>query len=617
MVDSMGKSRYNTPMNILGISAFYHDSAVALVRDGDIVYAAQEERFSRKKHDYRFPEKALQNLYEYCRLEPKDIDRVVFYEKPFLKFERLLSTYMQFAPRGLTSFLQAMPVWFKEKLFMKSLLASYFPGKEIYFVKHHEAHAASAFYPSPFSQAAILTVDGVGEWDTLTIGRGDGNHIDIKQSIHFPHSLGLIYSAFTYFTGFKVNSGEYKLMGLAPYGEPKYVQQIYDHLIDVKDDGSFRLNLDYFNYHIGLTMTNKRFDRLFDAKPRKPEAQLRQLDMDLARSIQVVLEEIMMKIVRHVKQEIGGEQLVLAGGTALNCVANGKILKEQIFKDIWIQPAAGDAGGALGSALQFWYQYLNNSRSADGRNDSQKGSFLGPSHSPEAIKSFLLENGIEFQELAPAAVPQKVAELIDGQKVIGVLQGRMEYGPRALGHRSIIGDARSREMQKIMNLKIKFRESFRPFAPAVLEERMSEVFDYDYPSRYMLLVYNVRPEKRRSLSEGDLQKTGLDKLSVIRSDVPAITHVDFSARIHTVDKANNPFFHGVIDAFYRRSGCPVVINTSFNVRGEPIVNTPQEAYQCFKHTNMDYLLLENFLIEKKDQDRIEVDEEWLKQFPMD
>jgi len=604
-------------MNILGISAFYHDSAVALVRDGDIVYAAQEERFSRKKHDHRFPEKALQNLYEYCRIQPKDIDRVVFYEKPFLKFERLLSTYMQFAPSGLGSFLQAMPVWFKEKLFMKSLLASYFPGREIFFVKHHEAHAASAFYPSPFQQAAILTVDGVGEWDTLTMGRGDGNLIEIKQSIHFPHSLGLIYSAFTYFTGFKVNSGEYKLMGLAPYGEPKYVGRIYDHLIDVKDDGSFRLNLDYFNYHVGLTMTNQRFDRLFAAKPRKPEAQLRQLDMDLARSIQVVLEEVMAKIVRHAKKEIGGEHLVLAGGTALNCVANGKILKEQVFKDIWIQPAAGDAGGALGSALQFWYQHLKNPRQADGRNDSQKGSFLGPSHTPESIKRFLLENGIEFQELDPAAVSQRVAELIDGQKVIGVLQGRMEYGPRALGHRSIIGDARSREMQKIMNLKIKFRESFRPFAPAVLEERMADVFDYDYPSRYMLLVYHVRPERRRPMSAGDLQKTGLDKLAVIRSDVPAITHVDFSARIHTVDRENNPFFHGVIDAFYRRTGCPVVINTSFNVRGEPIVNSPREAYECFKHTNMDYLLLENFLIEKKDRDRIDVNEEWLKQFPMD
>jgi carbamoyltransferase len=443
-------------MNILGISAFYHDSAIALVRDGDIVYATQEERFSRKKHDHRFPEKALQNMYEYCGLRPEDIDRVVFYEKPFLKFERLMSTYMQFAPRGLTSFLQAMPVWFKEKLFMKSLLASYFPGKEIYFVKHHEAHAASAFYPSPFQQAAIVTVDGVGEWDTLTIGRGDGNRIDIKQSIHFPHSLGLIYSAFTYFTGFKVNSGEYKLMGLAPYGEAKYVQTIYEHLIDVKEDGSFRLNLDYFNFHIGLTMTNGKFHKLFGAKPRKPEAKLRQLDMDLARSIQVVLEQIMDKIIRHVKKEIGGEQLVLAGGTALNCVANGKILKGQVFKDIWIQPAAGDAGGALGSALQFWYQHLNNPRTADGRNDSQKGSFLGPRHSQEAIKSFLLENGIEFQELDPAAVAQRVAELIDGQKVIGVLQGRMEYGPRALGHRSIIGDARSREMQKIMNLKIKY-----------------------------------------------------------------------------------------------------------------------------------------------------------------
>jgi carbamoyltransferase len=604
-------------MNILGISAFYHDSAVALVRDGEIAYAAQEERFSRKKHDQRFPEKALQNLYEYCRLEPQDIDRVVFYEKPFLKFERLLSTYMQFAPAGLSSFVQAMPVWFKEKLFMKSLLAGYFPGQEIYFVKHHEAHAASAFYPSPFQRAAILTVDGVGEWDTLSIGRGEGNRIEIQKSIHFPHSLGLLYSAFTYFTGFKVNSGEYKVMGLAPYGEPRYVQAIYDHLIDVKADGSFRLNLDYFNYHVGLTMTNRRFNRLFNAGPRKPESKLRQLDMDLARSVQVVLEEVMMKIVRHVKKEIGGDQLVLAGGTALNCVANGKILKEQVFKDIWIQPAAGDAGGALGSALQFWFQNLDQPRSADGRNDSQKGSFLGPAHAPDAIRRFLQDEGIEFQELAPADVPARVAELIDAQKVIGVLNGRMEYGPRALGHRSIIGDARSREMQKIMNLKIKFRESFRPFAPAVLEDRMTEVFDYDYPSRYMLLVYDVRRERRRALEADDLARSGLDKLSVIRSDVPAITHVDYSARIHTVDRVNNPFFYDIIDAFYRRTGCPVVINTSFNVRGEPIVNTPRDAYQCFQHTNMDYLLLENFLVAKKDSERIDVDEEWLKQFPMD
>lgn len=604
-------------MNILGISAFYHDSAVALVRDGEIAYAAQEERFSRKKHDPRFPEKALANLYEYCRLEPKDIDRVVFYEKPFLKFERLLSTYMQFAPAGVKSFVQAMPVWFKEKLFMKSLLASYFPGKEIHFVKHHEAHAASAFYPSPFQQAAILTVDGVGEWDTLSIGRGDGNLIEIKESIHFPHSLGLLYSAFTYFTGFKVNSGEYKLMGLAPYGEPRHVQAIYDNLIDVKADGSFRLNLDYFNYHVGLTMTNGRFDRLFGARPRKPESPLRQLDMDLARSVQVVLEDVMLKIVRHVKQEIGGEQLVLAGGTALNCVANGKILKERIFRDLWIQPAAGDAGGALGAALQFWHQNLDRPRHVDGRNDGQKGSFLGPAYGADEIRSFLQQEGIAYEELEPGQVAARVAELIDAQKVIGVLHGRMEYGPRALGHRSIIGDARSREMQKLMNLKIKFRESFRPFAPAVLEDRAGEIFDCDYPSRYMLLVYDVRPERRRPLSAKDQARTGLDKLAVVRSDVPAITHVDHSARIHTVDRENNPFFYDVIAAFRERTGCPVVINTSFNVRGEPIVNTPRDAYQCFRHTNMDCLLLENFLIRKQDSERIDVDEEWLKQFPMD
>ena len=602
-------------MIILGISAFYHDSAVAVLKDGEVLYAAQEERFSRKKHDHSFPEKALRNALDYLQIDFDDIDVVVFYEKPFLKFDRLISTYMQFAPRGVKSFIQAMPVWFKEKLFIKHLIQEKTKNENIVFVKHHESHAASAFYPSPFNEAAIITVDGVGEWDTLTIGKGKENKIEIYKTIEFPHSLGLLYSAFTYFTGFRVNSGEYKLMGLAPYGEPLYVNKIYDNLIDVKKDGSFRLNLDFFNFHIGLTMTNKKFAKLFGASPRKPETKIRQIDMDLAASVQVVLEEIMEKIVNYTKETVGGDNLVLAGGVALNCVANGKILKKQIFKNIWIQPAAGDAGGSVGAAYYYWFNYLNKERKADDLNDSQKGSFLGPSYSEDYVKNFLDNNNIKYTKLSDEEIPGKIASLIESQKVVGVFHGRMEFGPRALGHRSIIGDARSKDMQRIMNLKIKFRESFRPFAPSVLEEKVGDYFDFDYPSRYMLLVYNIKKEKRKVDEEIVKQQRGLKKLEIEKSDVPAITHVDFSARVHSVDKETNPFFYKIIKAFYEKTGCPIIINTSFNVRGEPIVNNPEDAYKCFKNTNMDFLLLENYLIEKTEE--IEIDENWIKKFPLD
>ena len=604
-------------MTILGISAFYHDSAVAIVKDGDIIYAAQEERFTRKKHDQRFPIQSLEQAYRYTGLSHKDIDYVVFYEKPFLKFDRLLSTYVHFAPRGLRSFLSAMPVWFKEKLFIKQIIAEHTECEKILFVKHHESHAASAFYPSPFDEAAIITIDGVGEWDTLTIGKGSGNHIDIKKAIHFPHSLGLLYSAFTYFNGFRVNSGEYKLMGLAPYGDPKYVNLIYDHLIDVKDDGSFRLNLDYFNYHIGLTMTNRKFSKLFGAGPRKAETPIRQLDMDMAASIQVVLEEVVEKMVNYAKKEIGGDNLALAGGVALNCVANGKILRKQLYKNIWIQPASGDAGGAVGAALYTWYQHLNNPRQANTKPDGQHGSFLGPSFSDDEIQAYLDENQVAYTKLEKESIAGKVAELLDSEKVIGVFHGRMEYGPRALGHRSIIGDARSEKMQKIMNIKIKFRESFRPFAPSVLEEEVDKYFDFHHPSPYMLLVYDVLQDKRQELSADAKQKQGLEKLDQKRSMIPAITHVDYSARIHTVSQTVNPFYYDIIKAFYQRTGCPVIINTSFNVRGEPIVYSPHDALKVFKNTDMDYLLLEGFLVEKQASERKEIDYEWIKTFPLD
>jgi len=603
-------------MIILGISAFYHDSAVAMIRDGEIMYAAQEERFSREKHDHRFPHLALADCMQSQGVTFNDIERVVFYEKPFLKFDRLISTYMQFAPRGWRSFLAAMPVWFKEKLYIKHIIQEACGGRDVAFVKHHESHAASAFFPSPFEHAAIVTLDGVGEWDTLSMGVGRGNHIRLERSIHFPHSLGLLYSAFTYFTGFRVNSGEYKLMGLAPYGTPRYADLIRENLIKVKPDGSFRLNLKYFNFHLGLTMTNRRFNRLFGAEPRRPETPIRQVDMDMAASVQQVHEETVELVVRHALERANSENLVLAGGSALNCVANGRLLKEGLTPKVWIQPAAGDAGGALGAALWYWHQHLDKPRTPAAR-DSQKGSFLGSEFSREQIREFLETEGIDFREVPEDDLADTVASHLADQKVVGFFQGRMEYGPRALGHRSILGDARSPEMQRIMNLKIKFRESFRPFAPSVLSHRMAEFFDFSHPSEYMLLVYNVRPEKLRRLSEKEKDLEGLDRLDPVRSEIPAITHVDNSARVHSVDPETNPVYHHVLAAFEKKTGCPVVINTSFNVRGEPIVRTPAEAWRCFRNTNMDVLVLENFVIEKSEEERIPVDPDWVSRFPRD
>jgi carbamoyltransferase len=574
-------------MLILGVSAFYHDSAVCLVKDGRVIFAAQEERFSRKKHDSGFPAKALEAGFKFTGTKAEDLDYAVFYEKPMQKFDRLFSTYFQFAPRGLKSYLKAVPLWAKQRLFIKETFREKIgrPDLKVLFTTHHAAHIASAFYPSPFEDAAVLTIDAVGEWDTLTVARAKGNDFEIIKRVAFPNSLGMLYTAFTYFCGFRVNSGEYKLMGLAPYGEPKYKDLIYEHLIDVREDGSFRLNLKYFNYHTGLTMTGRAFEKLFGVPRRKPETTLRRVDMDLAASVQVVLEEIMEKIVRWAKTQIPSDNLCLAGG-------------------------------ALGAALRVWHKHLGNPRTVNPQ-DSQEGSFLGPSFPVEDIRKFLVDNRIPHTELPRPEMARKVAELIDSNKVVGFFQGRMEFGPRALGGRSIIGDARSPEMQSRMNLKTKFRESFRPFAPSVLEERVRDWFDYDRPSPYMLLVYDVDPKHRKALSEEDRAKTGLAKLGIIRSSVPAITHVDFSARLHTVNKDTNPYYHAVITEFEKRTGCPVIINTSFNVRGEPIVCTPKDAYRCFMRTNMDVLVLETFLIEKDARDYIQADESWMKEFPLD
>lgn len=603
-------------MNILGISAFYHDSAACLVRDGEIIAAAQEERFTRKKHDFNFPYNAIAYCLEEAGLEASELDFVAFYDKPFLKFERLLQTYLAYAPRGLKSFIMAMPLWLKKKLWMKDFIAREldFDGT-IIFPEHHESHAASAFYPSPYQEAAILTIDGVGEWTTSSYGSGKGKEIELLGELQFPHSLGLLYSAFTYFTGFKVNSGEYKLMGLAPYGEPKYVDLIYDELIDLKEDGSFRMNMKYFNYCAGLTMTNHQFAALFGGPPRKPESKITQREMDIARSIQVVTEEIMLRMARHVHRETGMKYLVLAGGVALNCVGNGRILREGPFDDIWIQPAAGDAGGALGAALYVWYRYLGKPRQADGKHDMQRGSYLGPAYSNEEIERFLKETGAKYKKLSDAEIAETVADLIANENVVGWFQGRMEFGPRALGSRSIIGDARSPKMQSVMNLKIKFRESFRPFAPSVLVERVSEYFEIDRPSPYMLLVAPVKESRRVDTSNGNL--TGLDKLKAVRSEIPAVTHVDYSARIQTVDVRDNPRYHAMISAFESKTGCPVIINTSFNVRGEPIVCKPADAYLCFMRTNMDYLIMGNFLLAKTEQKVLEHDIDWQKEFELD
>jgi len=605
-------------MNILGISAFYHDSAACLVQDGRIASAAQEERFTRKKHDFSFPKNAVNFCLQNSEIEVKDLDFVAFYDKPFLKFERILMTYLTYAPVGIKSFIKAMPLWIKQKIWMKEFIKKElnYDGK-IIFPEHHESHAASAFFPSPFQEAAFLTVDGVGEWATTSYGIGKGNKIDILAEIHFPHSLGLLYSAFTYYTGFKVNSGEYKVMGLAPYGEPRYKDLILSELMDLKEDGSFKLNMKYFNYCAGLTMTNGRFDKLFGGPPRKPESLLTQRDMDLARSVQEVTEEVMLRVARHIHKETGQRNLCLAGGVALNCVGNGKILREGPFKNIWIQPSAGDAGGALGAALFVWYQYLENNRVADGKKDFQHGSYLGPKFENSYLSDYLKRNNIPFVELSDEEIPEKIADLIADQKVIGWLQGRMEFGPRALGARSIIGDARSPQMQEIMNLKTKFRESFRPFAPSVIIERVSDFFEFDRESPYMLLVAPVKKEIRREMSGEEQKLFGIDKLNVVRSSIPAVTHIDYSARIQTVDKETNPLYYRMIRKFDEKYGCPVIINTSFNVRGEPIVCTPEDAYLCFMRTNMDYLIMGNYLIEKKEQKPLDKDIDWLKKYELD
>ena len=605
-------------MNILGISAFYHDSAACLVVDGEIISAAQEERFTRKKHDYRFPVNAAEFCLEYSKLDINDIDIVAFYDKPFLKFERLLETYLAYAPIGITSFIKAMPLWIKQKLWIKDLIKKELGHEgKVLFPEHHESHAASAFYPSPFEDAAILTLDGVGEWTTTSFGVGEKNKINIIADIKYPHSIGLLYSAFTYFTGFRVNSGEYKVMGLAPYGEPKYVDLILNELIDLKEDGSFKMNMKYFNYNAGLTMTNNKFAKLFGGPPRKPESKLTQREMDLARSVQKVTEEIMLRMARHVKKETGKNKLCLAGGVALNCVANGKILRENIFDDIWIQPAASDAGGALGAALFAWYQYLGNERKSDEANDVQKGSYLGPEFTDREIKSFLEDNKLVYKELDENELIETTAELIDNQKVIGWFQGRMEFGPRALGNRSIIGDARSSEMQKKMNLKIKFRESFRPFAPSILEEKVSDYFDIDKASPYMLLVADVQADKRKEMTDEENKLFGIEKLNIKRSDIPAVTHVDYSARIQTVDGKHNSKYYKLIKKIDEKYDCPVIINTSFNVRGEPIVCTPEDAYKCFMRTEMDYLVIGNFNLDKKEQKPIKDDINWRKEFALD
>ena len=616
-------------INILGISAFYHDSAASLVRDGDIVAAAQEERFSRKKHDFRFPNNAIKFCLKQGRVDIDQLDYIVFYDKPFVKFERLLETYFAYAPWGLRSFVTSMPIWVKEKLFLKDFIIKELKNlsnsnlkhkiklPKIFFTEHHQSHAASAFFPSPFKTAAVLTIDGVGEWATASYGIGEDNNLTLLSEIHFPHSLGLLYSAFTYFTGFKVNSAEYKLMGLAPYGEPKFVRTILDNLIDLKEDGSFKLNMDYFNYCVGFRMTNDKFNKLFGVKPRTPETKLRQIDLDLARSVQAVTEEIILRMARFLHKQTAKENLCLAGGVALNCVGNGRLLREGPFKRIWIQPSAGDAGGALGAALEVWYRYLGNKRIVDNKNDFMKGAYLGPSFSNEYIEKFLNENNIPYQRLNPQELIPMVSELIAREKIIGWFQGRMEFGPRALGARSIIGDARSKQMQSIMNLKIKYRESFRPFAPSVIEEDVSEYFEIDRESPYMLLVAPVKKERQIATGSNRRSLSLKERVNTPRSDIPAVTHVDYSARVQTVSQDQNALYYNLIKGFKEKTGCSVIVNTSFNVRGEPVVCTPEDAYKCFMRTQMDYLVLGDFLLDKKKQKAITKDVDWRKEFELD
>jgi carbamoyltransferase len=597
-------------MRILGISAFYHDSAAALVDDGNIVAAAQEERFTRKKHDPRFPSHAV----DYCLKEAgtgiEGVDIVAFYDKPLLKFERLLETYLSFAPRGFKSFSMAIPLWLREKLFLKDLLVKELrargAGKDIegrvMFSEHHLSHAASAFYPSPFDEAAVLTMDGVGEWATTSLAHGKGKELEVHKEIHFPHSLGLLYSAFTYYTGFKVNSGEYKVMGLAPYGEPKYTPLIYEHLIDLKADGTFRLNLEYFDYCTGLTMTNERFDALFGGPPRKPEVWLKQREMDLAASIQAVTEEVVLRLTRSIAKETGSPNLCLAGGVALNCVANGKVLRDGSFKNLWIQPAAGDAGGAIGAALAACHINKGQPRPVlNGAGDRMRGAYLGPEFAQNDIEARLKGAGAKFDVLSEAGIVRECAKALADTKALGWFQGRMEFGPRALGGRSILGDARSPTMQSVLNLKVKYRESFRPFAPSVLREDLAEWFEMDYDSPYMLLVADVAKKRCKAMAPEQQALFGIDKLKVPRSDIPAVTHVDYSARIQTVHKETNGRYHALIGAFKGLTGCPVIVNTSFNVRGEPIVCTPEDAFRCFMGTEIERLAVGNCLLRKEDQ----------------
>ncbi len=614
------------PTTILGVSAFYHDSAAALLIDGEIVAAAQEERFTRKKHDPAFPSNAIKYCLEEGGLHLDDVDHIIFYDKPLIKFERLLETYLTYVPKGFRSFIAAIPVWLKDKLFlkttMKRALTEILHDKEtelptIKFNWHHESHAASAFFPSPFERAAVVCLDGVGEWATTSVWLGDGNKLTPQWEIDFPHSLGLLYSAFTYYTGFRVNSGEYKLMGLAPYGEPKYVDLILDNLIDVKEDGTYKLDMSYFNYATGLTMTNKKFDNLFGGPPRKAESELTQKEMDIGRSIQVVTEEIVLKLMRNIHKELNVDYVCMAGGVALNCVSNGRIIREGPFKDVWIQPAAGDAGGALGAAYSVWHSYLDKPRTANNEDDQMRGSYLGRAFSADEAKTYLDSVNANYKQLDDAELLPELANIMATEHVVGWFNGRMEFGPRALGGRSIIGDPRSEKMQSIMNLKIKYRESFRPFAPSVRYEAVSDWFEHKGKSPYMLVVAPVLEEKRIPISDEQKALFGVEKLKVPRSEIPAITHVDYSARVQTIHKETNPRYYNLIHEFEKKTGCPIVINTSFNVRGEPIVYTPEDAYRCFMRTEMDYLVIDNFLLYKQDQPEVENDDAWKEEFALD
>lgn len=606
-------------MNILGISAFYHDSAACLVRDGELIAAAQEERFTRKRHDADFPKCAVEYCLQEAGIKTSDLDYVGFYDKPFIKFERILETYLSIAPSGMKQFLSAIPIWLKDKLWTRDNIRKHLDySGPVLFSEHHESHAASAFYPSPFEEAAVLTMDGVGEWTTTSIGVGKGNQLDLLEELSFPHSLGLLYSAFTYYLGFKVNSGEYKVMGLAPYGKPKYVNLIRENLIDLKEDGSFRMDMKYFNFLGGMTMTNSKFDDLMGGPVRKSETKLAQREMDIAASLQVVTEEVMLKMSRHVRKLTGMKYLCLAGGVALNCVGNGKILKEKIFDDIWIQPAAGDAGGAAGVALCIWHKVLKNERKVVNGKDSMKGSYLGPSYDSDTIKEYLDKNNFPYKQYdTDEELIKTTVGYLKEEKVAGWFQGRMEFGPRALGGRSIIGDPRSPKMQSIMNLKIKFRESFRPFAPSVQEEKVSDWFEMDSQSPYMLLVAPIRKDKRIALTEEQKKLFGIDLLNVPRSQLPSITHVDYSARVQTVGPDNNPRFYNLLKTFGLETDCPVLINTSFNVRGEPIVCTPEQAYLCFMRTEMDFLVLENLVLLKSEQTPLDEDTDWRSEFELD